>query len=138
MHRGYRTWYHHVYCFSKSDKLASKTGRLQRILALGEPDDRCILHVDQYTRMRPAGLHFWRDLRPQSMRNNRLTSGLGHVWREFPSDIPVEIPPVCIQLVHMFIDLRRLVWVKNHSSSVFVLLEISKYMVYHFEVPSTW
>jgi hypothetical protein len=30
----------------ESDKLASKTGRLHRILALREPDDRYILHVD--------------------------------------------------------------------------------------------
>jgi hypothetical protein len=31
----------------------------------------------------------------------------------------------------------RQLWVKNNSSSVFVLLKIGKYIVYHFEVPST-
>jgi hypothetical protein len=87
----------HVFCCSESDKLASKTGTLNRILALQEPDNRCILLVDQYARMRLTGNYISSVVCVHKTRdNNRLTSGLGHDQRKFFSDVPVEVPPVCI------------------------------------------
>jgi hypothetical protein len=68
----------------------------------------CILHVDQYTRMQPAGNYISGVVYVHEKGdNNRLTSGMGHTRREFFSSVPVENLPACIRLEHTIIDLGQ-------------------------------
>ena len=73
--------------------------------------------------MQPAGFYISGVVGVHETRDNdMLTSWFG---------------PAFIQLKHTFINLGCF-RVKNNPSSVFVLLEIGKNMVYYFMVPPTW
>ena len=60
--------------------------------------------------------------------HHRLPLRLRHIWWKLFSDVSIKVTPVCVCVEYAFINVRRF-WVEYNSSTVFVFLEISEYVV---------